>query len=131
MDYILLATLIGTSAALFVTYDIACQYMKNFPKRNEDFPPCMQLPRQHALAIRWAIPKMHYEGHQGANHEPLCLNYVRYVGRSYGEGIESNWGALNPMAPSTKEMAPSYRREVLDSHWGSWNWQKTRAFGTF
>jgi hypothetical protein len=51
------------------------------------------------------------------------------VGRTYGEGIESGWSHMNPVSMSTKEMAPSARREVIDDHWGSWNHQKTIGFG--
>lgn len=128
MDYILLASLMLTSVTLFVTYDIACQFSKNFGKRNQTFPPCMRLSNERAQEIRWAIPKAHYEGH-GENHEHLCLNYLQYVGRSYGEGIESQWAHMNPTSMSTKEMAPSVRRETLDDHWSSWNWRKTCGLG--
>ena len=36
---------------------------------------------------------------------------------------------MNPVSMSTMEMAPSAREEVIDDHWGSWNWQKTLGFG--
>ena len=88
----------------------------------------MRLEEPGASNIRWAVPKVHYEGH-GENHEHLCLNYLPHVGRSYGEGIESSWAHMNLVSTSTKEMAPSVRREALDDHWNAWNWQKTRRFG--
>lgn len=59
MDYILLATLVGLYLLLLITYDIACQYHKNFLKRMPDFPPCMQLKPDIATKVRWAIPKKH------------------------------------------------------------------------
>ena len=129
MDYILLCTLIGTCVSLFVTYDIACQYSKNFARRVEQFPPCMRLDPRRAASTRWAIPKKHFRVHGEKNHSQLSLNYSKYCGRTYGEGIETGWAHMNTVSMSTKEMPPAARREVIDDHWGSWNWQKTLAFG--
>ncbi|KAI0083018.1 hypothetical protein BDY19DRAFT_901053, partial [Irpex rosettiformis] len=130
MDYILLCTLIGTSVAVFLTYDIACQYSKHFARRVAEFPPCMRLDVARVDSIRWAIPKKHWRVHGEKGHSQFSLNYLPYSGRTYGEGIETGWSHMNPVSMSTKEMAPSSRREVIDDHWNSWNWQKTLGFGT-
>lgn len=129
MDYILLATLITTSVSLFVTYDIACQFSKNFKKRLPDFPPCMRLDQARCDSLHWAIPKKHWPVHGAKDHSRYSLNYLPYSGRTYGEGIESSWAHINLVSMSTKEMALSFRQETLDGHWGLWNWQKTIRFG--
>lgn len=128
MDYVLLATLVGTLLMLMVTYDLACQYYKNFRKRMAEFPPCMQLKHDIAQDMRWAIPKKHWGVH-GDNHSRWSLNFLNESARTLGEGIETSWSHMNPVSVSTREMAPAVRREVLDDHWGSWNWQKTVNFG--
>ncbi|KAI0083406.1 hypothetical protein BDY19DRAFT_998587 [Irpex rosettiformis] len=129
MDYVLLCALVGTKVPVFLTYDIACQYSKNFAKRVREFPPCMLLDEARVSTMRFAIPKKHWRVHGEKDHSHLSLNYLPYSGRTYGEGIETGWSHMNPVSMSTKEMAPSARREVLDDHWSSWNWQKTLGFG--
>ncbi|KAI0085202.1 hypothetical protein BDY19DRAFT_896968, partial [Irpex rosettiformis] len=128
MDYVLLCALKGTKVPVFLTYDIACQYSKNFAKRICEFPPCMRLDDARMSTMRFAIPKKHWRVHGEKNHSHFSLNYLPYSGRTYGEGIETGWAHMNPVSMSTKEMAPSARREVLDDHWSSWNWQKTLGF---
>lgn len=129
MDYILLCTLIGTLVPVFLTYDIACQYSKHFARRVAEFPPCMRLDQDRVASMKWAIPKKHWRVHGEKNHSQFSLNYQLYAGRTYGEGIETGWAHMNPVSMSTKEMAYFARRELIDEHWGSWNWQKTLAFG--
>lgn len=128
MDYILLATLIGSYLLLFVTYDIACQYHKNFLKHMRDFPLCMQLQSDTAANVRWAIPKKHWAVH-GPNYAKFLLNFVRHCRQMYSKGIESSWSHMNGVALSTKEMAPAVWHENLDSHWNAWNHSKIIGFG--
>lgn len=129
MDFFLHSTLIGVMLYLLViSYDIACQYCKNFKKRFvEDFPEKERLDLDET-EIRWVIPKNHLPVH-GPNHSRYSLNFVDKVGRTYGEGIESSWSSLNPVSMSTREMALATRHEVINDHIGSWNWTKTIEFG--
>ncbi|KAI9069574.1 hypothetical protein FKP32DRAFT_1559434, partial [Trametes sanguinea] len=131
MDFLLVSTLLGVyMVLLLISYDIACQYSKNFHKRlAEDFPEDMR-PELDDVQIRWAIPKNHIGVH-GPNHSHLSLNNLAGVGRVYGEGVESSWASLNPTAMSTREMALATRHEVLNDHLGAWNWQKTIDFEHF
>ncbi|KAJ3017904.1 hypothetical protein NUW54_g473 [Trametes sanguinea] len=131
MDFLLVSTLWGAALYLvLVSYDIACQYRKNFFKRlREDFPPDMRADLED-VHIRWAIPKNHIAVH-GPNHSHLSLNNLSGVGRVYGEGIESSWSSLNPVSMSTREMALATRHEVLNDHLNAWNWQKTIDFEHF
>lgn len=38
---------------------------------------------------------------------------------------------MNPIALSAQEMGPAMRQEVLDDHWGAWNWGKIINMGEF
>ncbi|KAI0069597.1 hypothetical protein K474DRAFT_1680807, partial [Panus rudis PR-1116 ss-1] len=100
---------------------------KNFNKRISDFPPHMQIDFDQ-IVLRWGIPKKHIAVH-GPNHSKFSFNYLPNVGRTYGEGIESSWSHMNPVAMSTREMGSGARHETLDDHWGAWNWSKIVNFG--
>ncbi|OJT14652.1 hypothetical protein TRAPUB_8795 [Trametes pubescens] len=131
MDYLVLSTVLGILLSLLFSYDIACQWYKHLFKRMlEDYPPEMHIDRSKIDEIRFAIPKKHFRVH-GPNHSHFSLNFLPRVGRTYGEGIETQWGVLNPLALSTREMSPGMRHEVFNDHWGAWNWQKTIGFGDF
>ena len=128
IDYLIISTLIGVHLViLFISYDIACQYSVNFRRRIGSLPQNMQIPPIE-VQLHWAIPKKHFAVH-GPNHSRYSFNFLPGVGRTYGEGIESGWSHMNPISMSTKEMGPALRQEVLDDHWGSWNWIKILNFG--
>ena len=129
-DFVLFSTLKGSSLGLLLSYDIACQWSRNLLKRMRELPEELQLDVDAIPGIRYSIPKKHYRVH-GPNHSQYSLNYQEHVGRTYGEGIESQWSHLNPIALSTREMSPGARHEVLNDNWGAWNWQKTLEFGMF
>ena len=123
IDFLIMSTLAGVYLIiLFISYDIACQYSKNFKRRIDKLPQDMQnIPS--SVQIHWAVPKKHIAVH-GPNHSQYSFNFLQGVGRTYGEGIESGWSHMNPVSMSTKEMGPAYRQEVLNDHWSSWNWSK-------
>lgn len=130
MDYIVLSTLRAEILKdLLLSYDIACQYEKNFVKRMDSYPQWLHLNLDNLL-IRFAIPKKHWLVH-GPNHSRYSLNFLRHVGRTYGEGVESGWSVMNLAAMSTKEMAPATRTEALDSQWDAYNHLKRIGLGTF
>ena len=113
---------------LVVSYDIACQYFKKFWERHEKMPRRLQtaIPPAH---FQEKIPKAHIQVHTEKCHGPFNFNYTPGVGRTMGEGIESNWCVLNKAAPSCKEMGPSSRRETLDDYCAFSNWSKTIGLG--
>ncbi|KAI0795165.1 hypothetical protein BC629DRAFT_1581798 [Irpex lacteus] len=104
MDYILLSTLTGTVVPIFLTYDIACQYSKNFARRVANFPPSMRLDEIRVVSMKWAIPKKHWRVHGEKNHSQFSLNYLLFSGRTYGEGIETGWSHMNLVSMSTKHL---------------------------
>ncbi len=128
MDYLVFSTILGLTLMLLISYDIACQWHKKLGCRaREDLPPHIRTDISDK-EIRYAIPKKHIRVH-GPNHSKFSFNYIRWVGRTYAEGIESHWAHVNPVALAAKEMAPGMRREHMDDHWGGWNWQKVIGFG--
>ncbi|KAF7797238.1 hypothetical protein EIP86_008430 [Pleurotus ostreatoroseus] len=130
MDYILLASIVHMCIllSLVVSYDIACQFFKNFWKRLETMPKALQLPLDPSR-VKSKVPKGHLPTHVKECHAPFSFNYLAGAGRTCGEGIESNWSVLNKAAPSCKEMGPSARRETLDDFCGFHNWRKTIGLG--
>ncbi|RDX40229.1 hypothetical protein OH76DRAFT_1366517, partial [Lentinus brumalis] len=130
MDYLVFSTILGVVLLLLISYDIACQWHKKLAKRaREDLPPHIRREIED-LQIRFAIPKKHIRVH-GPNHSRFSFNFLRWVGRTYGEGIEAHWAHMNPVALSAREMGPGMRREHMNDHWGAWNWQKIIGFGAY
>ncbi len=127
----MLSTLKDTDfKSILFSYDIACQWHKNFRTRITKFPPVLQI-QLDGIHLRYVVPKFHLPAHGAACQTRFSLNFLPKVGRTYGEGVEQEWSHINGTATSTREMAPSVRRETLDDHWGSWNWQKVIGFREF
>lgn len=127
MDYILVSSLLTVIGLwVVVSYDIACQFFKNFTARAASLPERLKLSVSRLDA---KIPKAHI-GYHGFNCQSLfSFNFTTGVGRTDGEGIERCWSWLNKAAPSVKEMGPSGRRETLDDFCGYANWRKTVGLG--
>ncbi|KAG1884133.1 hypothetical protein F4604DRAFT_1677272 [Suillus subluteus] len=51
------------------------------------------------------------------------------MARTDGEAIEHRWSNMNPVATSTREMGPGSRHDILDDHFGDWNWHKVSNLG--
>ena len=47
------------------------------------------------------------------------------VGLTHGEGVETVWSHSTSLATWSRENGPAARHQILDDHWGSWNWKKT------
>lgn len=107
---------------IILTYDIACQWSKNFRKRMEGFRTDMKLGP--GTEIRTAIPSWHINGHSQACRQNFCLGYMKGAGRTCGEEVETSWSNTNSLAPSTREMGPAARHETLNNHWSGWNFRK-------
>ena len=123
MDYIILLSLVGVTLALIIlTYDIACQWSRNFKKRMENFPEHMKLGSNVELDV--AIPSWHINGHGQLCRQNFYLGYMTGAGRTCGEEVEVSWSSTNPLAPSVHEMGPAARHDTLNDHWNSWNFRK-------
>ena len=130
MDFCLMATLVGTfMISLVVSYDVVCQWSRNFVRRVGQFPLWMQLPQQVLDSITYVIPKFHISGHGSACQTKFSLNYNQYSARTNGEEPEQWWAHINPVSMSTREMGPGSRHDTVDDHAAAWNWGKITNFG--
>ena len=105
-DYVYLKSLLATALILLViSYDIACQWHKNFWERMKIFPPEEVLP-DSVRSIKYLVPKFHLPAHVEACNLAFSFNLMKGVGRTDGEAPERGWANINPAAQSTKEMGP-------------------------
>jgi len=129
MDYIFGSTLQHVLVPLIViSYDIACQWFTNLFRRIDSHWPQEILLRPGTQLIP-AIPKLHEPMHQTANHQGYSLNYIPGVSLSDCKCPERVWGPHNVLGNSTKAQGPGSRQDVLDDHFGYWNWCKYISLG--
>jgi hypothetical protein len=131
MDFLLLATLHGVIITLLMlSYDIACQWSRNFKKRIPQFPSFMQLPSTILDAIKFVIPKFHIYGHGTKCQTQFSLNFLKHSARTDGEEPERWWAHINPVSMSTREMGQGARHDTIDDHAAAWNWRKVTNLGS-
>lgn len=129
MDYIVGSSL-RASALLFIilSYDIACQWFANIADRMSHWPE--EIKPAPEKQLQPLIPKLHEPGHKKANHEQYSFNFAPGVGQTDGECPERIWAAHNALGNATKTQGPGSRQDVLDDHFGFWNWQKYTGMGS-
>ncbi|CAG7853236.1 SubName: Full=Uncharacterized protein {ECO:0000313/EMBL:CCA75643.1} [Serendipita indica DSM 11827] len=113
---------------LVLTYDIACQYRRNFRLASTTLPP--SYASHHIFESSSWCPKFHLPAHKEECRYRYSLNYCKKVGRTDGEAIERLWSALNHLSGSTSRMTPGGRMDNLNFHLNYWNWRKTCKMGT-
>ncbi|KAL0563734.1 hypothetical protein V5O48_018330 [Marasmius crinis-equi] len=124
MDFLALYNLIACGVMRIVfSYDIACQWMRNFYTRMAEFPSYMQLPSN--LTVLFKVPKFHLPAHGLACLAKFAFNYTEGVGKTDGEGVERTWSWLNGCARSLSMMTVGARWETMDDFTNFWNWKKT------
>ncbi|KAF8057953.1 hypothetical protein FPV67DRAFT_1676638 [Lyophyllum atratum] len=111
---------------LLVSYDIACQWIKNFYLRMEGWPDDLRLNSPSRVIP--AIPKLHEPAHK-ETHDQLSFNHILGAGLTDGECPERIWAGHNALGNSTKTMGPGSRHDALDDHFGFWNWLKYSSMG--
>lgn len=109
---------------LLVTYDIACQWGKNLKRHLSTYLPPSNLDLG-LLSHRVAVPKFHLVGHGASCQVSYNLALMDGVGMTHGEGVETVWSHSTSLATWSRENGPGARHQILDDHWGSWNWRKT------
>ncbi|KAJ7191702.1 hypothetical protein GGX14DRAFT_537830 [Mycena pura] len=128
MDYLFFSCLIGTLIlSIVASYDIACQWCRNFWTRMQAMPAAMRLPA--GVKIQFKVPKFHLPPHVKKCHAPFSFNYTKWTGRTDGEGVERNWAWLNMIARSISVMGPGAREDTIDDFCGYANWKKTVNLG--
>ncbi|KAH7904941.1 hypothetical protein BJ138DRAFT_1118936 [Hygrophoropsis aurantiaca] len=129
MDYIFLSAIVGVSlATIILSYDISCQYKKNFRTRLDNMPEALRVTPDKT-DIAFVLPSWHALAHKSQCQTEHSIAYHPGAGRTDGEGIERSWAEMNTLATSTKEMAPGARYDTLDSHFGFHNWEKNIHLG--
>ncbi|KAK0492044.1 hypothetical protein EDD18DRAFT_1079972, partial [Armillaria luteobubalina] len=124
MDYFILSMLTcDTPPDLVISYDIACQWHKNFFVRMGKYPAQLRL-HQTKGNILYLVPKFHLPAHILKCHNDFSFNFSAKVRQTDGEAPKRGWAATNALANSTKEMGPGSRRDTLDDHFGDYNWRK-------
>jgi len=127
VDFTIFSALVGIALLrIVITYDIICQWSKNFRQRMKEFPEEMRIP--DATRVDVAIPGWHINGHGKTCQENFNLSYMEGAGRTIGEEIETTWAGTNPLAPSIREMGPAARHDTLNDHWIGWNFRKIVGF---
>lgn len=114
---------------LLISYDIACQWFANlFARMQDHWPEDIKLDSRMKLVP--AIPKLHEPMHQADNHQVYSLNFIKGCGLSDCECPERVWAPHNALSNSTKTQGPGSRQDVLDNHFGFWNWRKYISLGS-
>ncbi|KDR76587.1 hypothetical protein GALMADRAFT_67342 [Galerina marginata CBS 339.88] len=127
MDFLIFATLVGVIVTwILITYDIGCQWSKNFRSRMSEFPEHMRI--KPGTKVDVAIPSWHINSHGERCRKDFCLGYTKGAGRTCGEEVEITWSHTNSLAPSAREMAPGARHDTLNDHWNGWNFRKIVGF---
>ena len=108
-----------------LSYDIACQYSRNFEERFTASPD-LEMP---CCSLTFAVPKFHLPAHKDVCRYFYSFNYLKNVGRTDGEAIERFWSRHNLLSGSTRRMSPETRIDTLNAHFSDWNWRKLCAMG--
>ncbi|KIJ96214.1 hypothetical protein K443DRAFT_134179 [Laccaria amethystina LaAM-08-1] len=114
--------------AIFIMYDIGCQWSKNYQSRMADFPEHMRI--KSGMKVDVLIPSWHINGHGERCKKRFCLWYTKGIGRTCREEVEISWSHTNPLVPSVREMAPVAWHDTLNDHWNGWNFHKIVGFRT-
>lgn len=132
MDYLFFSTLQHASdvRVLNVSYDIACQWSKHLWTRMSRYPSRIHLQPNNKV-FTFVVPKFHLPAHILSCQTTYSLNLIKGMARTDGEAIERGWSNINPIATSTREMGPGSRRDILDDHFGDWNWRKVCNLGMY
>jgi Kyakuja-Dileera-Zisupton transposase len=124
MDYILLSAIAGFDLKeLTLSYDIACQWKKNFGERMERLPEHLRLDLER-FELETGLPVWHALAHEDVCASVNSLNYIPGVGRSDGEGVERLWAFLNGFAYQSKEMGLGNRADTIEDKLDSHNFLK-------
>lgn len=111
------------------TYDIGCQFGKNYEARQGDLPLSLRSTLYKPGIMTWAVPKFHLAAHKAVCQSEYNVRYIPGIGVFDGEGIERNWAYMIRVGPSTREMGPGSRHDRLNDCWGDNNFLKLIGMG--
>ncbi|THU86479.1 hypothetical protein K435DRAFT_683541, partial [Dendrothele bispora CBS 962.96] len=129
MDFIFWSTIRGEDyLCIVVSYDISCQWSRNFWSRMDDIDPSIKVKYGEGK-IMFLVPKFHLRAHQASCQADYSFNYTPGVGQTHGEVVEEGWAQSNKAAGQTKEMGPGTRAMTLDDIFGFANWRTIENLG--
>lgn len=129
MDFIFASSLRGTSLKnVTISYNIACQWSVKLEDHLKHLPENLRSTVNN-IDIKFAVPKLHINGHKSSCHTEFGFNYRPGVGRTDGEGVERRWVETNNASTSTKDMCEGHRHDVLDDVCNDSNYRKTVGIG--
>ncbi|KAG1758110.1 hypothetical protein EDD22DRAFT_957204 [Suillus occidentalis] len=130
MDYLFFSTVQHSDniVVLNISYDIACQWSKNLWGWMLRYPSHVHFAHDGKV-MTFLVPKFHLPAHITACQITFSHNFIKGMGRMDGKAPEWGWANINPVATSTQEMGPGARRDMLDNHFGNFNWKKVMNFG--
>lgn len=138
MDYVFLSSILTVALlAIFISYDICCQWKINLKDRLQYLPEHLTSPHQEDGSsnllnrLQYGLPVWHAGAHDHACQTANSLRYKTGVGATDREGVERNWSSVDPMAASTKEMGEGNRHDELDDQFGYNNFQKNINLGVY
>jgi len=127
MDYIYLSSLVSIILlSIIISYNITCQWSKNFFNQLKAMPPWLQF--KQLPSFQFKMPKFHLPAHKADCHSQFSFNYTPGVGCTDGEGVKRNWLWLNGAAASTSQMGPGSQSNTLDNFMGFSNYCKVTNF---
>ena len=109
---------------IVVTYDIACQWGKEVRQRLEEYESTKDITLRSLSSLRFAVPKFHLIGHGKSCHLNYNLAFMRGVGMTHSESVETIWSHSTSLALWSQENGPQAHHTLLDAHWSGWNWRK-------
>ena len=127
MDFLVGSTIHAIALLILISYDIAFQWFINLFARIDDHQPDKIIPS--ATQLIPAILKLHEPMHGRANHKVYSLNFIPGVGKSDLETPERVWSAHNGLGNSMKTQGPGGCHDILNDHFGFWNWLKYVGLG--
>ena len=86
--------------------------------------PSFSFTGDDTAIIIWAVGKWHLEAHVPECHVAFSTNFIHGAGQVDGERLETRWAELDRMAPSTRSMGASHRRDTLDAFLNFGNFEK-------
>ncbi|KAJ6517558.1 hypothetical protein DFH09DRAFT_1332356 [Mycena vulgaris] len=128
MDFILTSAVLGALIYyLILSYDIACQYGRNFWDRLTGLPIEYHILIE-AIRVWFKVPNFHLPPHKPQCHSAYSFHFMWGAGRTHGETVEQNWEFTNGAAASTKMMGLGTRASTLEDLFGFHNWRRTVAW---
>ena len=109
-----------------ITYDVACQWCKNFLAR-VDKSPGLFLPDD--LEVVPAVGKFHLSAHKASCFSRFSLMFLKGAGHIDGEILETLWASFNKISPSARSMTLAHHQELYDDHMRDSNWKKLVGIG--